>query len=104
VPILIWFLEEAAAELFCEEAAIKQDLGHVLRELEKEQDALIRQTLGDQQPQVPVMTDRECRDAMPSYVSTLPQWQRSEIPNWPTTNFASHAAKCLSVRTSTGAA
>ena len=37
------------------------------------------------------------RPPMPSCVSTLPRWLRSAMPNWLMTNFASHAAKCLSV-------
>ena len=36
------------------------------------------------------------RALMPGCVSRLPTWQLSEMPNWPTTNFTSHAAKCWS--------
>ncbi len=58
------FIKQAAAELYCEEDTIKRDLGHVLRELEKEQDLLIQRTLGDAAPEVPELTDAERRDAM----------------------------------------
>ena len=40
------FIKEAAAELYVEEATIKQDLGRVLLELEARQETLIRETLG----------------------------------------------------------
>ena len=54
------FLQEAAAELFVEEATLKQDLGHVLLELELRQDALIRERVARQrQPEMPVMTELE---------------------------------------------
>ena len=58
------FIKEAAAELFCEEDTIKRDLGHVLRELEAQQDALIQQTLGQRQPEVPAMSDAQRREAI----------------------------------------
>lgn len=54
------FLQEAAAELFVEEAALKQDLGHVLLDLELRQDALIRERVArHRQPEPPVMTELE---------------------------------------------
>ena len=54
------FLEEAAAELYVEEAALKQDLGHVLLDLELRQDALIRERVARHRPpDVPVMTELE---------------------------------------------
>ncbi len=53
------FIREAAAELYCDEAVIKQDVGRVLLALESEQEKLIRQCMAQQQPEVPVMTDRQ---------------------------------------------
>ena len=54
------FLQEAAAELFVEEATLKQDLGHVLLDLEQRQDALIRQRVArHRSPEPPVMTELE---------------------------------------------
>jgi len=58
------FIKQAAAELFCEPATIKQDLGHVLREVEHQQDRLIRRTLRDRTPEVPPMSDTQRRRAM----------------------------------------
>lgn len=58
------FIKEAAAELYAEEATIKHDLGRVLLQLETQQDALIREAFGSQQPEVPVMTARERGAAM----------------------------------------
>ncbi len=52
------FIKEAAGELYCEEATIKQDVGRVLLALESEQEKLIGQS-GRQEPEVPVMTDAE---------------------------------------------
>ena len=54
------FLQEAAAELFVEEATLKQDLGHVFLDLELRQDALIRERVArHRQPEAPVMTELE---------------------------------------------
>jgi hypothetical protein len=53
------FLEEAAAELFVEEATLKQDLGHVLLDLELRQDTLIRQRVARQVEPDPVLTEAE---------------------------------------------
>ena len=54
------FLQEAAAELFVEEATLKQDLGHVLLDLELRQDALIRERVArHRSPEPPVMTELE---------------------------------------------
>ena len=39
------FIKEAAAELYCEEQTIKQDLGPVLLALEEQQEKLIRECL-----------------------------------------------------------
>jgi len=58
------FIKEAAAELYVEEATIKQDLGRVLLELERRQEALIRQTLCPQEPDVPRMSSAEREDAL----------------------------------------
>ena len=58
------FIKEAAAELYVEEATIKQDLGRVLLELERRQEALIRQTLCQQEPEVPLMSSAEREDAL----------------------------------------
>src|SRR3990172_7598610 len=58
------FIKEAAAELYVEEAAIKQDLGRVLLELERRQEALIRQTLRRQEPEAPRMSPAEREDAL----------------------------------------
>ncbi|MHB8974644.1 MAG: hypothetical protein ACYC3X_31270 [Pirellulaceae bacterium] len=53
------FLEEAAAELYVEEATLKQDLGHVLLDLELRQDALIRERVARQVEPEPVLTEAE---------------------------------------------
>ena len=53
------FLEEAAAELYVEEATLKQDLGHVLLDLELRQDTLIRQRVARQVEPDPVLTEAE---------------------------------------------
>jgi hypothetical protein len=58
------FIKEAAAELYVEEATIKQDLGRVLLDLETRQEALIRETLRRDEPQVPVMSSAEREDAL----------------------------------------
>ena len=50
------FIQEAAAELFVEEATLKQDVGQVLLDLELRQDALIRERVGRHEQPVPVMT------------------------------------------------
>jgi len=58
------FVEEAAAELFVEEATLKADLGRVLLDLEERQDALIRERVARARPpEAPVMTDAERRAA-----------------------------------------
>ena len=56
------FVKEAAAELFVEEATIKQDLGHVLCELEARQEALVRTHLLRHTPEPPPMSAAQ-RDA-----------------------------------------
>lgn len=54
------FLQEAAAELFVEEATLKQDFGHVFLDLELRQNALIRERVArHRQPEPPVMTEHE---------------------------------------------
>ena len=53
------FLEEAAAELYVEETTLKQDLGHVLLDLELRQDTLIRQRVARQAEPDPVLTEAE---------------------------------------------
>ena len=58
------FIKEAAAELYCEEATIKQDVGRVLLALESQQEQLIRQSGARQEPEVPVMTDSERTEAL----------------------------------------
>jgi hypothetical protein len=58
------FIKEAAAELYCEETTIKQDLGRVLLELEARQEALIRERLVEHTPDVPPMTDTERHEAL----------------------------------------
>ena len=58
------FIKEAAAELYVDEATIKQDLGRVLLELERRQEALIRQTLYQQEPETPPMSPAEREDAL----------------------------------------
>ena len=57
------FIKEAAAELYVDEAT-KQDLGRVLLELERRQEALIRQTLCPREPDVPRMSSAEREDAL----------------------------------------
>jgi hypothetical protein len=58
------FLRQAAAELYVEEALLKRDLGHLLRELEARQEQLIRQASARPEPAEPVMTEREREDAL----------------------------------------
>ena len=58
------FLKEAAAELYVEEATLKQDLGRVLWELESRQEVLIRQTLDQRAPEPPPMTESQREDAL----------------------------------------
>ena len=58
------FVREAAAELYVEEATVKQDLGRVLRELEARQEAMIRHRVAREQPEAPVMTEPERREAL----------------------------------------
>jgi hypothetical protein len=58
------FIKEAAAELYCDEAAIKQDVGRLLLELETRQEQLIRDSAGHCEPEVPPMTEQEQREAM----------------------------------------
>ena len=58
------FIKEAAAELYCDEAVIKQDLGQLLLALEALQEQLIRQSAGHREPEVPPMTDRQRSEAM----------------------------------------
>ena len=59
------FVREVAAELFVEEAQIKQDLGHVLLRLEALQNERIRARVARQTPQAaaPVMSQAEQQDA-----------------------------------------
>ena len=47
------FIKEAAAELYCDEAAIKQDVGRVLLQLESQQEQLIREAFASR--------NRKCR-------------------------------------------
>jgi len=58
------FIKEAAAELYIEEATLKQDLGRVLCELESRQETLIRQTLAQYEPETPLMSSAERDDAL----------------------------------------
>lgn len=58
------FVREAAAELYVEEATVKQDLGRVLRELEARQEAMIRHRVAREQPEAPEMTEPERREAL----------------------------------------
>jgi len=59
------FLREAAAELYVDEALLKRDLGRVLLDLEQRQEALIKDTLQQQQePDVPPMTEAERDEAL----------------------------------------
>src|SRR3990170_8222028 len=58
------FIKEAAAELYVEEATIKEDVGRGLWELERRQEALIRQTLCQHEPEVPPMSEAERQDAL----------------------------------------
>ena len=58
------FLEEAAAELYVEEATLKQDLGTVLLDLELRQTALIRQRVARQREPEPVLTEAERTEAL----------------------------------------
>ena len=58
------FIKEAAAELYCEETTVKQDLGRVLLDLEARQESLIRERLADYTPEVPPMTDTERHEAL----------------------------------------
>lgn len=58
------FIKEAAAELYVEEATIKQDLGRVFLELERRQEALIREQLAPQTPEAPEMSDAERHEAL----------------------------------------
>jgi len=63
------FIKEAAAELYCDEATIKQDVVRVLLALESEQEQLIRQSVGRHEPEVPVMTSTR----------GVPRWSCSKI-------------------------
>jgi DNA primase len=58
------FLREAAAELYVDEALLKRDLGRVLLELEQRQELLIKDTLQQQEPDVPPMTEAERDEAL----------------------------------------
>jgi len=58
------FVKEAAAELYCDEQLIKQDVGQLLLALETLQEQLIRDSAGQREPEVPVMTDQQRRAAM----------------------------------------
>ncbi len=58
------FLEEAAAELYVEEATLKHDLGHVLLDLKLRQDTLIRQRVARQLEPDPVLTEAERAEAL----------------------------------------
>jgi hypothetical protein len=58
------FIKEAAAELYCDEAVIKQDVGRLLLELETLQEQLIRERGARHQVEVPEMTDGQRREAM----------------------------------------
>ena len=58
------FIKQAAGELYCDEAAIKQDVGRLLLELETLQEQLISESAGRFEPEVPAMTEQERRDAM----------------------------------------
>ena len=53
------FIKEASAELYVDEDIVKKDLARVLLKLEELQEEQIRQTLKQQEPQVPVLTDAE---------------------------------------------
>ena len=82
------FLEEAAAELYVEEATLKQDLGHVLLDLELRQDALIRERVARQAEPEPVLTAAE----------RIERWNCCKIrtswtASWPTTRPAAWWAK-----------
>jgi hypothetical protein len=58
------FVKEAAAELYCDEQLIKQDVGRVLLALETRQEQLIAQSAGCCAPEVPEMTDTERQEAL----------------------------------------
>ena len=58
------FVREAAAELYVEEAALKQDLGRLLLDLEARQEMRIKNTLQAQEPEVPQMTEAARDDAL----------------------------------------
>ena len=58
------FLEEAAAELYVEEATLKQDLGTVLLDLELRQTALIRQRVARQREPETALTEAERTEAL----------------------------------------
>ena len=58
------FIKEAAAELYCDQAAIKQDVGRLLLELETRQEQLICESAGQREPEVPAMTQQQRSDAM----------------------------------------
>ncbi len=53
------FLKEAAAELYVDEALLKQDLGRLLLELELRQDTLMRDRLAPHADEVPVLSAAE---------------------------------------------
>jgi len=58
------FIKEAAAELYCDEAVIKQDVGKLLLSLESLQEQLIRESAGRCEPEVPAMTDQQRSEAL----------------------------------------
>ena len=58
------FIKEAAAELYCDEAVIKQDVGKLLLALETLQEQLIRESAGRCEPEVPGMTEQQRSDAL----------------------------------------
>jgi DNA primase len=58
------FIKEAALELYTEERAIKHDLGRVLLALEEQQAKLIQQGFAPLEPELPVMTDQQEREAL----------------------------------------
>ena len=58
------FIKEAAAELYCDEAVIKQDVGKLLLALETLQEQLIRESAGRCEPEVPAMTEQQRSDAL----------------------------------------
>ncbi len=69
------FIKQAAAELYCDEAVIKQDVGKLLLALETLQEQLIRQSAGRREPEVPVMTEQQ-RSAAMQLLEDPRLWQR----------------------------